>query len=49
MQRQLADLWFAGQIETDAYVKGRAKCRNALKEAMKRIDHVIHQSLRMAR
>lgn len=41
MYRQLADLWFGGQIKDDTYVEVRTDCRNALKEAMKRIAHLV--------
>jgi hypothetical protein len=48
MYRQLADLWFAKQIKNDAYVEVRTNCRNALKEAEKRIDRLVRQAMRMA-
>lgn len=49
MHRKLADLWFARQIGHKAYLETITNCRNTLKEAMKRINRLVYQTLETAR
>jgi hypothetical protein len=41
MQRQLSELWFAGQIQDRDYLKVGTHCRHTLKEGLKHLSRLV--------